>query len=54
MDVVDQGRASKRIPERPRLGLLPEITKVMLEIDGAAYAQRLISDLTNSGFLPSP
>lgn len=32
---------------------LPELNKVMLEIDGAAYAQRLIADLTDGGFLPS-
>ncbi len=32
---------------------LPEINKIMLEIDGAAYAQRLIADLTDGGFLPS-
>jgi len=32
---------------------LPELNKVMLEIDGAAYAQRMIADLTGSGFLPS-
>ena len=33
--------------------LLPDVSKVMLEIDGAAYAQRLIADLTDAGFLPS-
>ncbi len=32
---------------------LPDVSKVMLEIDGAAYAQRLIADLTDAGFLPS-
>jgi len=31
---------------------LPQINQVMLEIDGAAYAQRLIADLTDAGFLP--
>lgn len=31
---------------------LPQINRVMLDIDGAAYAQRLIADLTNAGFLP--
>ncbi len=32
---------------------LPQVNQVMLEIDGAAYAQRLIADLTDAGFLPS-
>lgn len=32
---------------------LPDVNQVMLEIDGAAYAQRLIADLTDAGFLPS-
>ncbi len=32
---------------------LPQVNQVMLEIDGAAYAQRLIADLTGAGFLPS-
>jgi len=31
---------------------LPNVSKVMLEIDGASYAQRLIADLTEAGFLP--
>ena len=31
---------------------LPEVNKIMLEIDGAPYARRLIADLRDGGFLP--